>query len=91
MSYPASEVKSSFPGRKFEELMKLIPQNKYINSLAFAGNWASQVAQAVKNLPTMHKIQVQPLSLEDPLEKGMATHSSVLAWKIPETEQPGGL
>ena len=51
--------------------------------MAFASNWASQVAQTVKNWPAMHKIQVQTLSLEDPLEKGMATHSSILAWKIP--------
>ena len=39
----------------------------------------------------MQKMQVQPLSLEDPLEKGMATHSSILAWRIPWTEEPGGL
>ena len=63
--------------------MKLTPKNKHINSMAFASNWASQVTQMVKNLPAMHKIQVRTLSLEDPLEKGMATHSSILAWKIP--------
>ena len=39
----------------------------------------------------MHKIQVQFLGQEDPLEKGMATHSSILAWRIPWTEEPGGL
>ena len=41
------------------------------------------VAQLVKNLPAMQMIQVQSLGREDPLEKGMATHSSILAWKIP--------
>ena len=45
----------------------------------------------VKNLPAMHEIQVQDLSQEDPLEKGMATHSGILAWRIPWTEEPGGL
>ena len=41
------------------------------------------MAQMVKNLPTMQEIQVQSLGWEDPLEKGMATHSSILAWRIP--------
>ena len=45
----------------------------------------------VKNLPAMQKIWVQPLGQEDPLEKRMATHSSILAWTIPWTEEPGGL
>ena len=47
--------------------------------------WASQVAQTVKNLPAMWETQVQSLGLEDPLEKEMATHFSILAWKIPWT------
>ena len=45
----------------------------------------------VKNLPAMHKTWVQSLGWEDPLEEGMATHSSILAWGIPWTEEPGGL
>ena len=45
----------------------------------------------VKNLPAMQETQVQSLGQEDPLEKGMATHSSILAWRIPWTEEPGGL
>ena len=52
---------------------------------------ASLVAQKVKNLPAMQETQVQPLSQEDPLEKGMATHSSILACRISWTEDPGGL
>ena len=45
----------------------------------------------VKNLPTMWETQVQSLGQEDPLEKGMATHSIILSWKIPWKEEPGGL
>ena len=45
----------------------------------------------VKNLPAMQETQVQALGWEEPLENGMATHSSVLAWRIPQTEDPGGL
>ena len=49
------------------------------------------VTQTVKNLPAMQETQVQFLGQEDPLKKGMATHSSTLAWRIPWTEEPGGL
>ena len=52
---------------------------------------ASLVAQSVKNLPAMQETQVQFLVQEDPLEKEMATYSSVLAWRIPWTEEPGRL
>ena len=51
----------------------------------------SLVAQMVKNLPAKQETQVQSLGQEDPLEKGMATHSSILAWRIPWREEPGGL
>ena len=49
------------------------------------------MTQLVKNPPAMWKTWVQSLGREDPLEKGMATHSSVLAWRIPGTGEPGGL
>ena len=49
------------------------------------------MVQMVKNLLAMQEIQIQSLGQEDPLEKGMDTHSSSLAWKIPRTEEPGGL
>ena len=52
---------------------------------------ASLVAQMVKNLPAMLETQVQSLGQEDPLEKKLATHSSILAWRILWTEEPGGL
>ena len=45
----------------------------------------------VKHVPAMQETQVRPLGCEDPLEEGMATHSSILAWRIPWTEEPGGL
>ena len=51
----------------------------------------SMVAQMVKNLSAMQETWFRSLGWEDPLEKGMATHSSVLAWKIPWTEEPGRL
>ena len=50
-----------------------------------------QVAQMVKNLPAMQEVRAQSLGWEDPLEKGMATHSTILAWRIPWTEEPCGL
>ena len=49
------------------------------------------VAQTVNNLPAMQETQVQSLGWEDPLKKEMATHSSILAWEIPQREEPGGL
>ena len=52
---------------------------------------SSLAAQLVKNLRVMQKTQVGSLGWEDPLQKGMATHSSILAWRIPWTEEPGRL
>ena len=67
-------------------LMKNIPHPSQISD-----GWLSLVAQMVKNLPTMRETWVQFLSREDPLEKGTATHSRILAWGIPWIEEPGGL
>ena len=53
--------------------------------------WASLVVQTVKNLTEMREIRVRSLGWEDPLEEGMAAQSSILAWRIPWTEEPGGL
>ena len=49
------------------------------------------MVQMIKNVPALQETRVRSLGLEDPLEKGMATHSSILAWEIPWTEEPGGL
>ena len=63
--------------------------NMISGSSAFSG--ASLVAQRVKHLPAMWETWVRSLGQEDPLEKEMATHSGILAWKIPWMEKPGGL
>ena len=55
------------------------------------GHWDSLVVQMVKSLPVIQETRVQSLGQEDLLEKKMATHSSILAWKIPRTEKPGQL
>ena len=58
---------------------------------SMANNWASLVAQRLKCLPAMRETQVRSLGWEDPLEKDMATHSSILAWRISCREEPGRL
>ena len=70
--------------------VKYIIQN-YTNSYILHIIMTSLVAQMVKSLPTMWETQVQSLGWEDLLEKEMATHSSILAWKIPKMEEPGRL
>ena len=57
----------------------------------FQYSWASRVAQLLKNLPAMWETWVRSLGWEDPLEEEMATHSCILVWRIPWTEEPGGL
>ena len=64
-------------------------QGTHIRSLV--GEIRSRKPQTVKNLPAMQETQVQYLGWEDPLEKGMTAHSSILAWRIPWTEETGGL
>ena len=59
--------------------------------IGFVSSLAAMAAQMVKNLPALQETQVQSLDWEDPLEKGMVTHSSILAWRIPWTEEAGGL
>ena len=54
-------------------------------------SWASLITQMVKNLPAMWETWVQSLGWEDPLKEGMATHSSILAWRLPWTEEPSTL
>ena len=61
------------------------------NIMLYVNHRASLLARMVKNLPAMQETRVCPLDWEDPVEKGMATHSSILAWRIPWTEEPGGL
>ena len=60
----------------------------HISEERYTNQWASLVAQMVKNLPAIWETQVRSLGQEDLLEEGMATHSSILAWRIPWTEEP---
>ena len=73
----------------FWTFFPLFSWNDFINNLGV--NWASLVAHMIQSLPAMQETQVWSLGWEDPLEKGMATHSSIFAWRIPWTEEPGGL
>ena len=70
-------------GGKFA--MHFLPLNEYgqVLGATLVGNWASLVAQMVKNLPAVQETCLGSLSQEDPLENGVATHSSVLTWRIP--------
>ena len=63
----------------------------HLNIIKLGDSWASLVAQAEKSLPTRQETWIGSLGWKDPLEEGMATHSSILAWRIPGTEEPGGL
>ena len=65
--------------------------NSFPASVSICPCWASLVAQMVKSLPAVQETWVQSLGWEDPTEKGMATHSNILAYEIPWTEEPGGL
>ena len=73
--------------------MRTINQNQlYLASIyIYDIHWASLVAQTVKNLSAMWETWVRSLGQEDPLEEGMATHSGILAWRIPQTEESGRL
>ena len=66
-------------------------KENYMGLKITAGKHSSLVAQRLKCLPAMQETWVQSLGWEDPLKKGMATHSSILAWRIPWTEEPGRL
>ena len=74
----------------FKEQAKIQIGNFYKLNMTYILNRASLVNWVVKNLSAMQKIRVRSLSQEDPLEKGMAIHSNILAWRISWTEEPGG-
>ena len=81
--------------RNFADVIKLriLRWRDYPGLFGWALNviGASLVTHMVKNMPAMWETRVQYLGQEDPAEKGMATHSSIHAWRIPWTEEPGGL
>ena len=66
-------------------------KKKIVNTTVLHAPWASLVAQRLKHLPAMWETWVRSLGQEDSLGKEMETHSSILAWRIPGTEEPGGL
>ena len=76
---------------KFFRSGPVFPSAKWEMMTPSACRWASLVAQLVKRLPATQETWVRSLGQEDPLEKEMETHSSILAWKIPWTEEPSGL
>ena len=99
ISMPAKDNIYNFSVQFYLHFFMLYPSTLEINMsifffiiyplIFFFLNWTSLVAQTVKLLPTMRETWVQSLGREDLLEKEMATHSSILAWKIPWTEEPG--
>ena len=87
--------KGDFSPRIFVQLVKWSTLNAYYVLFSFYEGYcthgASLVDQTVKSLPAMKETWIQSLDQEDPVQKGMATHSSILAWRIPWTEEPGRL
>ena len=79
------------PGRFALSLPTGPSQHSCLSLPAAPPLWASLVAQTVKNPPAAQETWVRSLGQEDPLEKGMGTHSSILAWRTPWTEEPDGL
>ena len=81
---------------KWENLHTLLSNDPSISSnfsvnISYKGNWAYLVAQWLKNLPAVQETWVLSLGQEDPLEKEVANHSSILAWTIPPREEPGSV
>ena len=73
-------------------MVKISPSNvEGAGLIPGQGTWASLIAKLVKNLPAIQETWLQSLGWEDSLEKGMAPQSSILAWRIPWMEEPGGL
>ena len=85
--YASTKSSNIFHHKSNTYLLQKVVRAKNYSSIVHL----SLVAQMVKNLLAMRETQVQSLGWEDPLEKGLATHSSILAWRIPWTEEPGGV
>ena len=79
------------PNKQIKNLLSQLTMNRILRHAANLSAINSLVAQTVKRLPTMRETWVQSLGRKDLLEKEMATHSSILAWKIPWMEEPGRL
>ena len=83
-----SKVVSLLFNMLFRFVIAFLPRNK---RLLISWQQSSLVSQTVKNLPAIGETQIQSLCQKDPLEKGMASHSSIFAWRIPWREEPGRL
>ena len=83
-----SKVVSLLFNMLFRFVIAFLPRNK---SLLISWQQSSLVSQTVKNLPAIDENHIQSLGQKDPLEKGMASHSSIFAWRIPWREEPGRL
>ena len=81
----------SLKSRRAELSLATLVENLSFVQLLAAGSLASLVVHMAENPPAMQETWVRSLGQEDPLEKEMATHSRILAWRIPWTEEPGGL
>ena len=100
-AYSADNRNKSFPGQRAGENKKRNPwrgsrqrpaaTDRGVCLFLLCTQWASLMAQMIKNPPAKQETSVRSLGWEDPLEKGMATQSSILAWRIPWTEEPGRL
>ena len=99
-----NEIKKIFreknnDSRKFQKRKQICCISNYLHNIYIVTrilcnldmHWVSLIAQLVNNLPAMQETRVGFLGLENPLEKEMATHSSILAWRIPRIEEPGRL
>ena len=84
-------MEAGSPALQADSLPSELPGKPLWVAVTECNRLASLVAQMVKNLPAMQETWLPSLGWEDPLEKGMATHSSILAWRIPWTEEPDGL
>ena len=90
--FPFSEGRHVTSSTFWEQLVLGIALGSLVSGICHAIiHWVFLVAQMVKNLPAMQETPVRSLGQKDPLEKGMATHSSILAWRIPWTEKSGEL
>ena len=89
-SAPGSSIHGIFQARVLEWVVISFSVERN-GSVKLRPSWASRVAQTVKDLPVIGETLVPSLGQEDPLKKGTATHSSIFAWRIPWTKEPGEL
>ena len=83
-------TRNTNPGVPIPSAQSLSHRTDVFFGSIWINNWAPLVAQMVKNPPAMRETWVRSLGREDPLEEGMATHSGILAWRIPTDREPGG-